>query len=310
MGPVVDARHQRARLETRVTGLPLAKTSRLLIVSTALVCAFASVSRSSATPEQKTGTTPSTANQTFGPSEFRILILHVQAEKDEKEKETKDDKDDKDDKNEHPFERAIVSAAHGWTVYRDLKSSDGATRTYVLLGDGSTNELAAPADFVDAVSDYLATPAGNLLEADASISLEPSLVGGGTEARSDSAHAEGQASDWSFAGDAGLVLCFVKAERKAEFESTLARVRSAVESARNSDPRAYAGWRVVRMSAPTPSGALIYALVVAPADPESNYAFGATLAKDYAGPDLRETYAKYADAVISANLFDLARVEH
>src|SRR5881394_4294093 len=71
-------------------------------------------------------------------------------------------------------------------------------------------------------------------------------------------------SPFVFPGDAGVILNFVKADKTADFEMVLGKVKEALAKSEKPERKAQAaGWRVFRASEAPPNG-VIYMLITDP----------------------------------------------
>jgi hypothetical protein len=225
----------------------------------------------------------------FVPSQVEILLLSVE-------------------KQEEDLDKLIPAAARGWTIFKEVKAAAGKAHTYVLVADPAQGDVADPASFVPALRSYVASAPGNLLKAEARLPLDAGS--GSTPAVPPTSAAPGEAepSQWTFTGDAGLILFFVKPPGRAQFESVLDKVRLAWPAPGSGSDVKVNGSTTYRISDSTSTGLLIYAVLVAPAVHGVNYAFAPLLGRALAGAALQQVYSDYAAAIGSANLFDLKYV--
>ncbi|HMD35084.1 MAG TPA: hypothetical protein VKH42_08955 [Vicinamibacterales bacterium] len=117
---------------------------------------------------------------------------------------------------------------------------------------------------------------------------------------------------WTFPGDAGLMIIFVRPDKTADFEAVLARAK---ETLLNSDKAARreqaAGWKVFK-ARETAAGAVIYVSVMDPIVKDADYSLGSLLGEETAGDADPKTsiYAKYLQSFSpqAINLLHLAAV--
>ena len=102
-----------------------------------------------------------------------------------------------------------------------------------------------------------------------------------------------------FGSDAGMVLNFIKADKTADFESIVGRLKQALQKSTNPDRlRQAKGWKVFRAVEPAGNGAVLYLFVIDPAVPGADYTVSTILAEAY--PDEVQTlYKQYAEAYAS-----------
>jgi hypothetical protein len=230
------------------------------------------------------------SGSSFVPSQAEILLLSV-------------------DKREEDLEKLIPTAAHGWTIFKEVKAAAGKAHTYVLIADPAQGDVAEPTSFVPALQPYVVASApGNLLKAEARLPLGAGSASPPGAPPTSAAPGESEPSQWTFTGDAGLILFFVKPPNRGQFESVLDKIRLAWPAPQGGSDSKASGSTTFRISDSTSNGLLIYAVLVAPAAHGVNYAFGPLLGHALAGAALQQVYSDYGAAVGSANLFDLKYV--
>ena len=104
-----------------------------------------------------------------------------------------------------------------------------------------------------------------------------------------------QANPFVFPGDAGVVLNFVKADKAADFEMVLGKVKEALAKSDKPERKQQAtGWKVFKASEPGPNGAVIYAFVIDPAVKGGDYSVGNILVEGFGaeGQALYKTYSE------------------
>src|SRR2546428_12929811 len=68
-----------------------------------------------------------------------------------------------------------------------------------------------------------------------------------------------------FPGDGGVILNFVKADKTADFEMVLGKVKEALTKAEKPERKQQAnGWKVLKASEPGPTGAVPYVFIMDP----------------------------------------------
>jgi hypothetical protein len=118
---------------------------------------------------------------------------------------------------------------------------------------------------------------------------------------------------WTFSGDAGLMIIFVKPDKAADFETVLARAKETLMSSHKPGRREQAaGWKVFK-ARETAGAAVIYVSVMDPVVKDADYSFGSLLGEAAGGGDAdpkTSILAKYLDAFSPAaiNLLHLAAV--
>lgn len=73
------------------------------------------------------------------------------------------------------------------------------------------------------------------------------------------APAQAQAPGRVFASDAGMIINTIKADKTADFEMVVGRIKEALQKSENADRKAQAGsWRVFRVLEPGPNNSTLY----------------------------------------------------
>lgn len=86
----------------------------------------------------------------------------------------------------------------------------------------------------------------------------------------------------TFAGESALVLYYIRADRAADFEAVMAKVKEALQkSAAPERKRQAAGWKVSRSSEPAGDGVVLYVFVIDPVVKGANYSVGTILSEAF-----------------------------
>jgi hypothetical protein len=106
-----------------------------------------------------------------------------------------------------------------------------------------------------------------------------------------------------FGSDAGMVLNFIKADKTAEFEAIVAKLKEALaKSDKPERKQQAASWKVFRAVEPGANGSVLYVFDVDPAVRGADYTVSNILAEAF--PDEVQTlYQRYADAYASGQNF-------
>ena len=114
-----------------------------------------------------------------------------------------------------------------------------------------------------------------------------------------------------FSGDGGVILNFVKADKVADFEMVLGKVKEALAKSEKPERKEQAaGWKVFKATEAGPNGAAIYVFFMDPVAKGSEYSVGNILVEGFGaeGQTLYKTYSdSYASPAIGA-LLHLTRV--
>ena len=98
-----------------------------------------------------------------------------------------------------------------------------------------------------------------------------------------------------FPGDGGVILNFVKADKTADFEMVLGKVKEALAKSEKPERKQQAtGWKVFKASEPGPSGAVIYVFIMEPVVKGGDYSVGQILVEGFGaeGQTLYKTYSE------------------
>src|SRR5436309_3699257 len=109
------------------------------------------------------------------------------------------------------------------------------------------------------------------------------------------APAQAAPSPFVFNSDAGVILNFVKADKTADFESVLNKLKEGVAKGEKPERKAMAaGWKVFKATDPGPSGAVIYVFIIDPAAKGQEYSVGNLLVEAFGaeGQTLYKTYSE------------------
>jgi len=113
-------------------------------------------------------------------------------------------------------------------------------------------------------------------------------------------------SPFVFNSDAGVILNFVKADKTADFESVLNKLKEGLAKSEKPERKAMAaGWKIFKASDPGPGGAVIYVFIIDPAAKGQEYSVGNLLVEAFGaeGQTLYKTYSdSYANPAIGALL--------
>lgn len=138
-----------------------------------------------------------------------------------------------------------------------------------------------------------------VLAAGGSVAAHPSLAAAGNQSGQ---HAT-VPSRRVFGSDAGMVLNFIKAEKTAEFEAIMAKLKEALHKSKDPIRAQQArSWKVFRSIEPAEKGAALYLFVIDPAVPGADYTVSTILAEAF--PDeVQSLYKQYVDAYATGQNF-------
>ena len=110
---------------------------------------------------------------------------------------------------------------------------------------------------------------------------------------------------YMFEGDAAMTLNFIKADKAADFEMVLGKLKEALAKSEKPGRKQQAqGWKFFKAVEPGPNGAVIYVSVVDPVVKGSDYTVSTILAEAFP-MEVQALYKSYSDAYVSQNLINL-----
>ncbi len=99
-----------------------------------------------------------------------------------------------------------------------------------------------------------------------------------------------------FTGDGGAILNFVKADKTADFEMVLGKVKDALAKSEKPERKQQAaGWKVFKAAEPGPNGAVIYVFIMDPVAKGAEYSVGNILVEAF-GAEGQALYKTYSEA--------------
>ena len=114
------------------------------------------------------------------------------------------------------------------------------------------------------------------------------------------------ANPFVFPGDGGVILNFVKADKTADFEMVLGKLKEALAKSEKAERKEQAaGWKIFKATEPGPNGAAIYVFLMDPVAKGAEYSVGNILVEGFGaeGQTLYKTYSEaYANPAIGALL--------
>ena len=99
-----------------------------------------------------------------------------------------------------------------------------------------------------------------------------------------------------FTGDVGLMFNVIKADKTADFEMVIGKLKEAM--AKSEDPvrkQQAAGWRVYKQTEPMPNGSILYVFIVDPVAKDADYTVSRILAEVFPA-EVQELFKVYSDA--------------
>jgi hypothetical protein len=99
-----------------------------------------------------------------------------------------------------------------------------------------------------------------------------------------------------FAGDAAMVLNYIKTDKAADFEAAMAKVKEALQKSQNPERKQQAaGWKIFKSPDPAGEGQTLFVFVIDPVVKGANYSVSTILGEGFP-TEARDIFQKYADA--------------
>jgi len=113
-----------------------------------------------------------------------------------------------------------------------------------------------------------------------------------------------------FASDAGMVLNFIKADKTADFEAVVAKLKEALQKSAKPERKEQANsWKVYKSPDPAAGGAVLYVFFIDPAVKGADYTVSTILAEAFTTEEVAAIYKQYAESYASGqNFVNLAAV--
>ncbi len=106
-----------------------------------------------------------------------------------------------------------------------------------------------------------------------------------------------------FASDAGMVLNFIKADKTADFENVMGKLKEALSKSEKPERKQQAAsWKVFKAAEPGPGGSVLYVFFIDPAVKGADYTVSAILAEGFP-QEVQALYKQYAEAYAQGQNF-------
>ncbi len=100
-----------------------------------------------------------------------------------------------------------------------------------------------------------------------------------------------------FASDAGMVLNFIKADKTADFEAVMVKLKEALQKSDKPERKQQAAsWKVFKSPDPAAGGNVLYVFIIEPAVKDADYTVSNILAEVYKPEELNTIYKQYAES--------------
>ena len=113
-----------------------------------------------------------------------------------------------------------------------------------------------------------------------------------------------------FASDAGMVLNFIKADKTADFEAVIGKLKEALHKSEKPERKQQAAsWKVFKSPEPAAGGNVLYVFIIDPAVKGADYSVANIIAEAFPPEQVNEIYKAYAAAYASGqNIVNLTLV--
>jgi len=113
-----------------------------------------------------------------------------------------------------------------------------------------------------------------------------------------------------FGSDAGMVLNFIKADKTADFEAVMGKLKEALNKSDKPERKAQAaGWKVFKSPEPAAGGNVLYVFIIDPAVKDADYTVSTILAEAFP-QEVQAIFKQYSDSYASGqNFVNLALVQ-
>ncbi len=106
-----------------------------------------------------------------------------------------------------------------------------------------------------------------------------------------------------FGSDAGLVLNFIKADKTADFEAVMAKLKEALNKSDKPERKAQAkSWKVFKAAEPGAGGSVLYVFFIDPAVKDADYTVSTILAEAFP-TEVQAIFKQYSEAYASGQNF-------
>jgi hypothetical protein len=118
----------------------------------------------------------------------------------------------------------------------------------------------------------------------------------------------GKPSPFMFAADGALVLNYIKADKTADFEMVVGKIKEALEKSEKPERKAQAaGWKIFKAAEPGPQGSVLYVWVVDPVSKGNEYSVSQILTEGFPA-EAAMLYKTLADSYSGQAIINLTTV--
>jgi hypothetical protein len=106
-----------------------------------------------------------------------------------------------------------------------------------------------------------------------------------------------------FASDGGMVLNFIKADKTADFEAVMAKLKEALNKSDKPERKAQAaGWKIFKSPEAAAGGNVLYVFVIDPSVKDADYTVSTILAEAFPA-EVNTIFKQYADSFAQGQNF-------
>ena len=106
-----------------------------------------------------------------------------------------------------------------------------------------------------------------------------------------------------FANDAGMVLNFIKADKTADFEAVMNKLKDALAKSDKPERKAQAAsWKIFKAAEPGANGSVLYVFFIDPAVKDADYTVSTILAEAFPS-EVNALYKQYVEAYATGQNF-------
>jgi hypothetical protein len=103
-------------------------------------------------------------------------------------------------------------------------------------------------------------------------------------------------SPYVFAADGAVILNFVKADKVADFEMVMGKLKEALAKSEKPDRKQQAaGWKIFKATESGPNGSVIYVMIMDPVAKGTDYSVGTILSEAFP-TEVQALYKSYSEA--------------
>lgn len=107
-----------------------------------------------------------------------------------------------------------------------------------------------------------------------------------------------------FGSDAGMVLNFIKADKSADFEQVIGKLKEALQKSQKPERKQQAtSWKVFKSPEPAAGGNSLYVFIIDPSVKGADYTVSTILAEAFPPDQVNALYKQYAEAYATGQNF-------